>query len=411
MIKSLNRPNFKRKIHIKGNCLFLVGPIGTFFSRLSNYLEVNGISTYKISFPLYEFGFRKSKRIYYSKSIYEFKELLIKTLIEKNIKHIFMYGNLLIPHRYALEVVEDFKKKGIEIYTHIFELGYIRPDFVTLEDKNINYKSSFILNKDFYFNQEPYTLLPIPKRYSRFRVRKIWKAITFINHSFTNYKIVESEHKLQPKPIFIWFQLKGFLLKYYFGLSEYKLKKRCFNKQFFFIVIIQVSSDSQLTKGSRFKSNEEFIYKVIKDFARAKLDNVNLIFKHHPRDRGYINYNYFVKKISDKFCIGNKVFYIHDFSLTKIFTNPKCKGTVLINSTVGYQSLYHSIPLKALGISAYNINGLTHHGSLISFFKKPNFVDKLLFRKFYKYIIENSQINSNFDGFFPFQNVFICSKK
>ena len=42
-----------------------------------------------------------------------------------------------------------------------------------------------------------------------------------------------------------------------------------------------------------------------------------------------------------------------------------------------------------------------------SFFKNPSPVDKLLFKKFYKYILENSQINGNFDGYFPFKNVFI----
>ena len=105
-----------------------------------------------------------------------------------------------------------------------------------------------------------------------------------------------------------------------------------------------------------------------------------------------------------------KAFYIHDFFLSKLFRNPNCKGTVLINSTVGYQSLYHSVPVKSLGITPYNISGLTDQRDLISFFKNPSNVDKLLFNKFYKYILENSQINGNFDGFFPFKDVFIFKK-
>ena len=96
--------------------------------------------------------------------------------------------------------------------------------------------------------------------------------------------------------------------------------------------------------------------------------------------------------------------------LSKLFQNLNCKGTVLINSTVGYQSLYHSIPVKSLGITPYNIKGLSHQEDLTSFFKNPSPVDKLLFNKFYKYILENSQINGNFDGFFPFNNVFVTRK-
>ena len=113
-----------------------------------------------------------------------------------------------------------------------------------------------------------------------------------------------------------------------------------------------------------------------------------------------------------KFLFLNKVLrsYVNDYFLSKIFQNKNCNGTVLINSTVGYQSLYHSVPVKSLGITPYNIEGLSEQKNLVSFFKNPSPVDKLLFNKFYKYILENSQINGNFDGFFPFNNVFIIKK-
>jgi len=407
MISSSKRPIFRKKVEIQGNCLFLVGPIGTFFARFSKYLEKNNIKTYKISFPLYEYGFDKRNLIKYSKDIKFFKKFLREIILEKEIKHIFMYGNVLIPHRKALDLIEELKKEGKNVNSHIFELGYLRPNFVTLENKGINYSSDFIKDKEFYLNQVAYKTFPIPRKHARFRIRKIWKTITFINHSFRNYKMVESDHKLQPKPIYIWFQVKGFFLKYFFRLTEYKLKKKCFLKKNFFLVILQVSTDSQLTKGSDFKDNEEFIYKVIKDFAKANRNDINLIFKHHPRDRGYTNYFKLIKKISKEFGVYNNVFYIHDYFLSKLFQNSNCKGTVLINSTVGYQSLYHSIPLKALGISPYNMEGLSDQKDLVSFFNNPSVVDKKLFSKFYKYILENSQINGNFDGYFPFKKVFI----
>ena len=85
------RPTFKSKIKIEGSVLFLMGPIGSFFSRLSSYLAKKEIKTYKISFPLYEFGFSKSKRIYFNKDILSFKEFLKQVILKKEIKHIFMY--------------------------------------------------------------------------------------------------------------------------------------------------------------------------------------------------------------------------------------------------------------------------------------------------------------------------------
>ena len=396
---------FKGKVKIQGNCLFLVGPLGTFFARLSNYLEKNYVRTYKVLFPLHEYGFHKSRTIKYSEKIQFFKDFLSKLIIKYKIKHIFMYGNVIIPHRQALDLVKELNKKGDNIKTHIFELGYMRPNFITLERSGVNYTSRFLLDKDFYSKKVPYKNYPVSKKH-KFRIRKLWKAITFINHCLKNYQIVEFEHKLQPKPSYLWFQIKGFILKYYFIASEYSIKKKSFDINPFFVVILQVSSDSQIKIGSKIKDNKKFIYKVIKDFARAKLKNINLVIKHHPRDRGYTNYSNEIKEFAKEFGIGKNVLYIHDYFLSKVFKNPKCKGTVLINSTVGYQSLFHSIPLKALGITPYNLDGLSHQKSLTSFFLSPKKVDQLLFNKFYKYIMENSQINGNFDGFFPFYELF-----
>ena len=409
MDPNYTKPIFRRNVLIEGNCLFLMGPIGSFFARLSNFMEENNVKTYKILFPLYEYGFSRSRIITYSKDIRFFKDFLRQIIIEKKIKHIFMYGNVLIPHRQAIELVNDLKEEAKDIKTHIFELGYLRPNFVTLENKGINFNSEFIKNRDFYLKQDSYEFFPLARKHARFRVRKIWKTISFINHSFKNYRIVPYEHKLQPKPIYIWFQIKGFFLKYFFRLTEYKLKKKCFFEKSFFLVILQVSNDSQLVEGSNLKDNEKFIYKVIKDFAEANIDT-NLVFKHHPRDRGYTNYVNQVKKISKEFGVCKKVFYIHDYFLSKLFKNFNCKGTVLINSTVGYQSLYHSVPLKTLGRTPYNIEGLSDQRNLVNFFKNPLPVDRLLFNKFYKYILENSQINGNFDGYFPFKKVFNFKK-
>ncbi len=404
------RPLFKNKILIEGSVLLLVGPLGTFFSRLSIYLEKNNVKTYKIIFPLYEYGFSKKSKIIYRDEISEFKEFLEEVIIKKKIKHIFMYGNVLIPHKQALTLCDELERKGYLVNTHIFELGYLRPNFVTLEDKGVNYTSSFIKNRDFYEKQSSYESFPVPVNQG-FRIRKIWKLISFVNHSFKSYKIVEFEHKLQPKPIYLWFQLKGLFLKFFYKIIEKKLKINSFSTCPFYLVILQVETDSQILKGSKFENNNEFIYKVIKNFADAKLKNTKLVFKHHPRDRGYNNYLKLIVNTSREFNIIEKVDYIHDFPLSKIFRNNFCKGTVLINSTVGYQSLFHSVPIKALGIAPYNFEGLSDQKNLVSFFKNPKKVNQLLFNKFYKYILEYSQINGNFDGYFPFESVFVFMNK
>ena len=162
MIPNKRRPFFRKKVLIEGNCLFLVGPIGTFFARLSSYLENNNVRTFKILFPLHEYGFPKSRVIKYNEDINFFKIFLRKIIIKNEIKHIFMYGNVLIPHKQALDLVKELNKEGNNIKTHIFELGYLRPNFVTLENIGINYNSSLIKSREFYIKQDAYSDLPLP---------------------------------------------------------------------------------------------------------------------------------------------------------------------------------------------------------------------------------------------------------
>ena len=179
--KNFNSPEFKRKIIIKGNVLFLMGPIGTFFVRLSNYLKKRKVKIFKIIFPLHEFGYKRKDIVCFSGDIKEFK-LFVKQLIIKNrIKHVFMYGNVLIPHKDTLLVCAELKKEGYQIESHIFELGYLRPNYVTIEDRGVNYESDFIRNINFYENQIGYKHYPIARK-NGLRIRKYWKVITFIQH-------------------------------------------------------------------------------------------------------------------------------------------------------------------------------------------------------------------------------------
>ena len=114
------KPIFKKPIKIDGSCLLLVGPIGTFFSRLSQYFEKNNVKHFKVLFPLHEYGFKKERIIKYSYDIKFFKLFLKDLLLKKKIKHIFMYGNVLIPHKQALELVMNLKRKG-----YILELIFL----------------------------------------------------------------------------------------------------------------------------------------------------------------------------------------------------------------------------------------------------------------------------------------------
>ena len=396
----------QRTIEIDGPVLLLMGYIGTFFARMARHLEAEGVEVYKVSFPLLEYGFTAHQRLAFSGPMSEFRAFLEMQIQERGIRHVFMHSDVPIPHRIALDLCSELRQQGHVIDGYVFELGYLRPNYVTLERDGVNSRSALNKPAEFYRSLPEQQVIPQARRESGVRWRKIWKAPTFVQHAFTCYRIVDGAHKLQPKPAYVWAAVRGFARKYLYAISERRVKTALFDGSPFFLGVLQVATDSQLKGERSFSSVEGFITEMVESFARSAPRQARLFIKHHPRDRGYTNYSSHVKRLVQRFGLQQRVFYFHDSPLAPILRNPACRGVVLINSTVGYQTLFHGVPLKALGTAPFNIEGLADQQPLDGFWAAPRRSDRALFRRFYHHVLSTTQINGNFDGAFPFAQTF-----
>lgn len=112
-------------------------------------------------------------------------------------------------------------------------------------------------------------------------------------------------------------------------------------------------------------------------------------------DRGKKNYKKYINFYSKHYGIKDRVIITWDVHLPTLLKHSI--GSVMINSTVGIQSLYHETPTICLGRAIYDIDGLTcKNMSLDDFWNNYKEVDKKLFKKFRGYLIQTTQINSNF---------------
>jgi capsular polysaccharide export protein len=386
------------KINIHGPVLLLMGPIGNFFSRFARYLIARNVSVHKIMFPLHEFRIPKQCKYTFDRDMSEWRSYIADFFQIHQIKQVYMYGDFIDIHKIA---IEEAKKVGIAAY--VFELGYIRPNYVTLEQNNVNARSN--LNKpSTFFEQLPeVNNLPKPET-AGFLWRKIFMIPTFIQHALTDYPIISGEHKLQPKPSYLYYQLLGYARYHKYQITEYAIRKKIARLPAHFLVALQVSIDSQMTLGSNYDNIHDFITEVLHSFKKHAARDEHLVFKHHPRDRGYNNYARYIKNLAITLGIESRVFYLHDADLNLLYLN--CKGVITVNSTVGLSSLLNNIPTKTMGTTFYNVPGLTSQGSLHEFWREPSPVDTSLFKKFYHYMIQSTQINADFHGTFPFKAVF-----
>ncbi len=381
--------------------LLLQGPIGYFFQELEDRLIENNNKVFRMLFNGGDEFFSKSKNSFiFDQKIEEWEDYLI-TLIEiYEIDHILLFGDSRIYHKTAIKIA---KKLGLEVF--VFEEGYLRPNFITLEIKGVNDNSVTIPKSKNIFNMMHFeynykTNIHRNKatiKHSYF----ISGLLGFIYYFISNLKLYKFKYYIHHRNINlfkeIFFQTLSFIRKTRFAITQEKLVEDLIEKKYgnYFLVPLQLYFDSQITEHSKYNNINEFIEEVLKSFAQNSVETDKIVFKHHPLGVGYSSYTQIIKKLSKELGIEKRVFYIHNGNSPELIKSSI--GVVLINSTVGISAIYHLKPVKVMGKSIYNIDGITNKNTSLDKFwllkKEPK---EALVSNFLNYLYIETQLNGNF---------------
>ncbi len=381
--------------------LFLQGPMGGFFKRLDRQFRQRGALTYKIGLNVGDSFFSsRDNYIPYRGTKNDWGKFIHNFLLEKRVDKIFLFGDCRF---YQRVTIEQSKKLNIDIF--VFEEGYIRPDFITMERYGVNYFSHIPRDRNFY------DILDI----SQFEDKKIYDTNTKyyrMGWSATTYYILSSlfwfrypHYEHHRKLNFVteaFYGVRNVLRKHKYKLTENGLLEKILDqyKNNYYFVPLQTYNDFQVKEHSNFDSIEEFLEVLLISFAKFAPQERRLVIKHHPMDRGRKEYTQLIKKLSRKLDIEDRVIAMHDLHLPSCLKN--AIGTITINSTVGISSLYHHTPTLVLGNAIYDIKGLTCKDiPLDEFWERYRVPNEGLFEKFRRYLIENTQLNGSFYGRFP----------
>jgi capsular polysaccharide export protein len=148
----------------------------------------------------------------------------------------------------------------------------------------------------------------------------------------------------------------------------------------FFLLPIQMDNDSQILCHSDLGGITRAIRLVVASFARHASQDAVLAVKEHPLDNGVIDWRKVTQAAAREAGIADRVVVIENCDLQALLN--RTRGLVTVNSTSATFALAADVPVIALGRSVYDLPGLTHQGSLESFWIAPSPPDMQLFDAF-----------------------------
>ena len=372
--------------------LFIGGPFGRFFRQLGLALKREGAVVHHVNMQggdWLDWGVLDS--VPFKQAVDEWPAFIGDTLRRLSITDLVCYGDC---DRYVRAAMQEATQLGIA--RHVFELGYFRPDWVTLDRNGVNGFSNLPRDPGFY--RQLY-VPPEDDAVSIGRMMPYHVACT-IRHCIAYYL----GRSFFPRYAPIWpssplKQAIGYMVKVVIKRGSRrrlrKLEKSLLGSDTpFFLCALQKPGDSQISMHSTFGSVVEFIDHVAASFAANAPPNTRLVFKAHPLDNGMEPQAQAMAEAAGQYGLGDRLVFLPSGSLSRL--TQRSLGVVTINSTVGLSALHMKCPTVALGDAFYNIAGLTHQGGLDTFWNEPSAPDSDLFDRFRAYVLETTQINGSY---------------
>jgi capsule polysaccharide modification protein KpsS len=371
--------------------LLLQGPAGPFFARVARQFRAAGARVTKVNFnggeDLY---YREPDVVRYRGTLGDWPAFFEQLVRERAIDGVVLFGDCRPLHRAAIA-----RARALGLVVHVFEEGYLRPDFVTLERDGVNGHSRIPQDPADFMAVVPEPE-PAHRRVEHAFIKSALHTIAYASATAlakSRYPLYEHHRDIRPLPqARLWF--RGTVRRAVHTLRDRALaaKLEAHAMPPYFFVPLQVHLDSQLSH-SRYDDVSEFIAEVVGAFAEHAPQDHVLILKLHPMDRAYRDYSGDVAEVTRQHGLQGRVFYVDVINLPAALRG--ARGTIVINSTVGLSSLTHGTPVKCLGRAIYDIAGLTHQGSLAEFFQAPGEVDRVLYKQFRHWLLQHNQLNGS----------------
>ena len=309
------------------------------------------------------------------------------------ITDIVLFGDCRPIHVAAIRVAS---LRGIPV--HVFEEGYLRPSWITLEAGGVNGKSSLPRDPAWFLSEA--SLLP-PWDGGKSFPSLFWlRAAEDVAYHVTSYGLAWLYPGYRSHLIVHPFrEYAGWLWRFACApltrrRNDAALRALEASRKPYFVVPLQIDTDTQIRFHSVYGGLAPAIGAILESFARHAPADTLLVIKEHPLDPGVVNWRRIAAAKADELEIGARVIYLAGGSLDRLAAGSR--GLVTVNSTSAVTSLALSVPTIALAPAIYDMPGLTFQGGIDRFWSEASAPDPVLFDAFRRVVAERTQVNGGF---------------
>lgn len=350
--------------------LFLQGPASPYLKALAEAAERRGAKILKVNFCLGDAAFWWPRKAdWFTGRPAEWPDFLKRYVTENGVTDIVMLGDGRPRHAAAVTVARQ-----LHIRAHIFEHGYLRPDWLTLEPFGMSSKSCFPADAA--------------------SIRKLADGETDppgdarFSSSFLIYALYDLAFHI-PNVLFGWLVHRHYrahgavhpLVEYAGWIGKaitapwrrraaLRVEQRYIDgSPDFFLFPLQLPGDYQIRVHAPMGDLFQLVAAVVRSFARHAPQTTRLLFKVHPIDNGLSRWSTRIGQLARQYGVEGRIDLIDGGDLEALIG--RSVGIVTVNSTVGLTALLAHKPVIALAPAVYDVDGLTHQASLASFWRSP----------------------------------------
>lgn len=357
--------------------LFLQGPPGPFFCELGRALAMRGAGIHRINLSGGDrYDWRDSATDFRGR-MRDWPMFFDRLVRSRGITDLVLFGDCRPMHQAALRMAQ---LRGIHI--HVFEEGYIRPDWMTLERDGVNGHSPLERDPDVILASAQW--LPevprLPAITAEFK-RRARDSYWHYHHVVTGrlrFPFYRTHREGSITADGIAWGWKLLTRKRRQAQTERVLANVA--GRGYFLFPLQLNGDYQIRAHSPFGSMPVAVEYVLESFARFAPPETVLLIKEHPLDSSYRDWARTIRRQARRLGVQHRVFHIAGGELNDLVK--AARGMVCVNSTSGTLALEVGLPVVVLGDAVYDVRGVTHHGGLDSFWVHPTAPDTALYNAF-----------------------------